>query len=369
MIVAEQRRSEKMLQREYAVRFNTPAFLGNAEQGGQWRTPPFKHLLREWWRVAWAEKLGYPADISAMRAEEARLFGSAADGSGNRSLVRIRLGRWDMGKEQKWDHDPKVEHPEVRNNNNKIVPVGSQLYLGYGPLAYDKKSKGTRLKANAAIQSGETAVFRIAFPDEDSALLDRAADLMSALGAVGGRSRNGWGSFELMDGDKAIFPDSLPLRKWQDCLSLEWAHAIGQDENGALVWCTGEFSDWRKLMQELARIKIALRTWFQFHLGGNAPRPEDRHWLSYPVTNHSVKPWDDMVKRQEVKKKGLGNRLPNSLRFKLRQDQNGKYYGVIFHMPCKPPAEFNPSVETLKAVWNKVHAYLDNTTQLTRGGQ
>jgi CRISPR-associated protein Cmr1 len=30
---------------EYTVSFTTPAFLGNAEQAGQWRTPPFKALL------------------------------------------------------------------------------------------------------------------------------------------------------------------------------------------------------------------------------------------------------------------------------------------------------------------------------------
>jgi len=340
-----------MLQREYTVRFTTPAFLGNAEQEGQWRTPPFKHLLREWWRVAWAEKHSYPADVSAMRAEEARLFGSAADGSGNRSLVRIRLGRWDMGKEQKWGDDPKVQHPEVGKNG---AQVGSNLYLGYGPLSYDKKSKGTRLKANAAIQSGETADFRIAFPDEHSALLDRAAHLMSAFGAVGGRSRNGWGSFELVDEKTAIEPNSLPLRDWRDCLGLEWAHAIGQDEKGALVWRTGEFSDWRELMQGLARIKIALRTWFQFNSGQNAPRPEDRHWLSYPVTNHSVRAW------------GYNRRLPNSLRFKVRKNQNGKYYGVIFHMPCKPPPDFRPDSAALVRVWSSVHQFLDSHSGLQR---
>jgi hypothetical protein len=31
---------------EYTVRFTTPAFLGNAEQAGQWRTPPFKAMIR-----------------------------------------------------------------------------------------------------------------------------------------------------------------------------------------------------------------------------------------------------------------------------------------------------------------------------------
>lgn len=35
---------------EYQVSFTTPAFLGNAEQQAQWRTPPFKALIRQWWR-------------------------------------------------------------------------------------------------------------------------------------------------------------------------------------------------------------------------------------------------------------------------------------------------------------------------------
>ena len=32
----------------YQLRFQTPAFLGNAQQQGQWRTPPLKALLRQW---------------------------------------------------------------------------------------------------------------------------------------------------------------------------------------------------------------------------------------------------------------------------------------------------------------------------------
>ena len=34
-----------MQKMKYRVRFLTPAFLGNAEQSGQWRTPPFKAQL------------------------------------------------------------------------------------------------------------------------------------------------------------------------------------------------------------------------------------------------------------------------------------------------------------------------------------
>ncbi len=338
---------DPMAIRHYTVRFLTPAFLGNAEQSGQWRTPPFKHLLREWWRVAWVAAGGDPADIPALRREEARLFGTAADGQGNRSRVRMRLEHWDTGRMKQWQGGGKVRHPEVGRNG---TAVGADLYLGYGPLAYDKDRKSTKLKANAAIRAGETNALQLAFPRQDARVVDHALALMSAFGTLGGRSRNGWGSI-VLEGE--IEEPRLPLRNWQKCLDLEWAHAIGQDDDRPLVWHTGEFGDWKDLMKELARIKIDLRTQFQFHNGKDAPAPEDRHWLSYPVTNHSVKNWGNQ-------------RLPNSLRFRIRSDERGRFYGVIFHMPCRPPAAFRPSTDTLIHVWGQVHAFLDGQKILHR---
>jgi CRISPR-associated protein Cmr1 len=41
-----------MQELSYQISFTTPAFLGNAGQDAQWRTPPLKALLRQWWRVA-----------------------------------------------------------------------------------------------------------------------------------------------------------------------------------------------------------------------------------------------------------------------------------------------------------------------------
>ena len=115
----------------YQVQFTTPAFLGNAEQSGQWRTPPFKALLRQWWRVVWAAEHGFRENIGAMRREEGLLFGNAwlkREENGRtvtdycKSQVRIRLDRWDAGREAKktWSareigsSDWKVRHPEVR---------------------------------------------------------------------------------------------------------------------------------------------------------------------------------------------------------------------------------------------------------------
>lgn len=344
----------------YTLRFLTPAFLGNAEQNAQWRTPPIKHLLREWWRVAYAAEHGFNVDVAAMRHEEGVLFGHAwlendqndqgKKVAARKSLLRMRLGSWTVGKLQTWPTpDMTVAHPEVPK------PVGSQLYLGYGPLKFDK---GTVLKANAAIQPNEAATLSLAVPDDHWPRINHALFLMARYGALGGRSRNGWGSFSLLalplgdcSGEDAQLARSLPLRNWRDCLGCDWPHAIGQDDHGPLIWQTAPHDDWRALMKTLAIIKIGLRTQFAFTTGKNAASAEDRHWLSYPVTNHSVRPW------------GNNARLPNTLRFKVREVADGKLVGVIYHAPCLPPASFGPDRQAIERVWRRVHQFLGETAQ------
>lgn len=359
---------------EYRVTFTTPAFLGNAEQIGQWRTPPFKALLRQWWRVAYASHHGFEVNVGGMRREEGLLFGNAwlSHREGNRevvdhrkSLVRIRLDKWTQGEEtkQSWGKQEVdktkegVSHPEVGS-------IGPLLYLGYGPLIVEKvKGSGgkpayaTVLKKNAAIQSGETARFAIAYPESESLLIEHALWLMSRYGTLGGRGRNGWGSFKLDPiGDNQGTSEEAPQRDWREALNLDWPHAIGRDERGPLIWQTQDgFPVWKEPMQRLAEIKIGLRTQFLFTSGPNARGPESRHWLSYPVTKHNVADW---------RGRGRGDyRLPNSLRFKVRPDLEGQLRGVIFHVPCLPPEQFHPDRRDIEAVWQRVHDFLDDRDQ------
>ena len=254
-----------MKQLKYTVRFNTPAFLGDAEQSGRWRTPPFKALLRQWWRVVVAKNFGY--DHRRMREAEGRLFGNAwLEGDFSKSRIRMRLDRWDEGKLKKdrWQSLATVHHPDVK------VPVGSDLYLGYGPvMPPGRGAKKTSLKANAAIQSDETAELSLALPDKDAGYVEAAMALMNAYGTLGGRSRNGWGSISLLplpqgegrgEGDQhARLPNSA-FRTWQEALELDWPHAIGTDDEGPLIWQTQPIDDWKPLMKLLAEIKIGLRT-------------------------------------------------------------------------------------------------------------
>lgn len=346
----------------FEVRFLTPAFLGDAEQSGRWRTPPFKAQLRQWWRVVHAARAGFKPGLEvAMRQEEAQLFGHAwleddffiRDGkriktSSRRSEVRLRLDKWQEGslRAAQWSALSTVTHPEVRQ------AVASDLYLGYGPVALPRGTQRPTLKANAAIQAGESAVLSVAVPAEHADRIAQTLALMHRYGTVGGRSRNGWGSYALIPQEGAPeLQGTLPVRDWRQCLELDWPHAIGKDDKGPLIWQTAPHADWKALMRTLAILKIGLRTQFRFTTGRNAPQPEARHWLAYPVTNHSVGPW------------GGSARLPNQLRFKVRALANGQLVGVIFHMPHLPPPAFHPNRTAVERVWQQVHAFLDAPAQ------
>jgi CRISPR-associated protein Cmr1 len=243
--------------------------------------------------------------------------------------------------------------------------------LGYGPLEVEKirlptgaNDYATVLKKNAAIQAGEGAELALAWPDAFPAALRKKLEetqapeiypekiterliyalwLMDRYGTVGGRSRNGWGSYGLTPMDRTpVLSGKAPLRDWRECLELDWPHAIGKDEKGALIWQTAPHGDWKALMRTLAIVKIGLRTQFRFHTGNKAPRTEDRHWLSYPVTNHSVAGWGSNLRR-----------------FKVRHTEAGKLVGVIFHMPHLPPEAFRPNRPAIATVWRCVHVFLD----------
>ena len=318
---------------EYTVGFATPAFLGNAEQQAQWRTPPFKALIRQWWRVVHSAR-GI-VDVDRMRRVEGELFGAAADGDSTRSRVRIRLKEWSPGAVTQWGADDRVQHPEVHNRDGRQMPVGAQLYLGYGPLGF--RQGATALNTDpvrSAIAETQPNALTLMFPDEDALTLQSVMQLIAWFGTLGSRSRNAWGSLQLAGPDLAPLSrtdlESMSVcRPLEDCLKHDWPHAIGADAIGPLVWKTKPASSWREVMKELARIKIAFRTQQTLTLEGvQKGQFGNRHFLAYPVTNHSVdgKAWA-----------GQG-RLGNQLRFKLLREEAG-LAGVMVHLPARLPEE------------------------------
>lgn len=355
------------------IRFITPAFLGDAEQNGVWRSPPFKALLRQWWRIVVARQHEY--DYRAVREAEGRLFGHAwleKAGGGvwaTQSRVRMRLEHWQAGKLTRWPKDPKIPHSEVQ----KASAIGAHLYLGYGPLTF---AKGTALQKKSAIDAGEEVCLSLGFPAHVEESLIKALQLMDWFGTAGSRSRNGWGSMMLKH-ERLVSQDGLLHGKASDCLAglarplkeclgEEWPHAIGCDDKGLLVWkMSGAFGDWSEAIKALAQIKIAFRTQLPFHGPGGGFFA--RHLLAYPVTHHDVRAW------------GKNSRLANQLRFKVIQAADGTFIPLAYHLPCGLPRELLAKLDARdleKAtpacqaeVWHQVHEVIGRHMIRIQGGR
>jgi CRISPR-associated protein Cmr1 len=344
------------------VRFTTPAFLGGADQGAQWRTPPFKALLRQWWRVA--ECCGKEPDLAKLHQREGELFGRAADQGTTASRVRLRLGDWRTAslKSAQWQGLGAVDHPEVKQK------PPADLYLGYGPV----QTSGRR----DAIRPGDPRLLRVGMPQGEAAVFQAALRLCHAFGALGSRCRNGWGSLHFERGGLSpaelaavLDPSSRAgrdwlrtyARDWQAALCADWCHALGKDEQGLLLWRTkGVEERWEDVLRHLAEVKIAFRTQFHFKGGGPHAALCDRQILAYPITKHSLTAW------------GHDARNANQMFFKVLPVGRG-YAGLVVHLPQGLPGKLKSGLtpadregltEKEKEVWPKVHQVLDQ--RLTR---
>lgn len=322
------------------VRFLCPAFLGDAHQSGAWRTPPFKAQLRQWWRVVMAAR-GH--DVEAIRRRERELFGAADKDGSCQSRVRLRLSRWTRGELRTWAPAGGSRSLLVGRGGNTVP---ADLYLGYGPI---KSGKEPALAGECAIDAGEEAALRIAWQPrfDDAGALREALGLMNRLGTVGGRSRNGWGSYRL---EEAPDVDLAAYRvDWRDAVNEDpWPRGIGADERGLLLWRTREEPRWEGVIRALGQIRKDLC----------AEVPE-RRLLSYPVTKQSIPAW------------GGHARVPNSLRFKVVPGESGGLRGLVFHMPCRPEDRLwnalDPALRRrFPEVWRVAHGILDETLGLER---
>ncbi|MBN2700039.1 MAG: hypothetical protein JXR29_01150 [Methylothermaceae bacterium] len=358
----------------YQVSFVTPAFLGNAEQSGQWRTPPFKALLRQWWRVAAAPQFDY--DHRKLREAEGRLFGHAwlegdKDRKGNKatarkSLVHIRLDNWMQGKQKPSDWSGR-HFERVTTTKNGKGKVRADLYLGFGAvLPPSKKENRQRIELHRnALKPTEQGTLKLRLPAEHEETIQSVMTLIQLFGSLGSRARNGWGSLDLgMDiglDEKTLAPFSRP---WTDCLELDWPHALGRDaNNNLLIWVTQPVEDWRAALNALAHIKVGIRAEakkFRDHskIGGV-------HLLGYPAG----KDWKLVEFAKDVPHPGDQEaRLATQMRFKVMQTPDG-FVGVVYHLPAKLPdvlrARLNrKQTAWLEAnerkVWQAIHHYLDN---------
>jgi CRISPR-associated protein Cmr1 len=177
--------------------------------------------------------------------------------------------------------------------------------------------------------------------------IEEALGLMHRFGTLGGRSRNGWGSYSLEGLDLTPIGEQH-LIDWCDALQHDWPCGLGKDESGGLLWQSRDaYASWEEAIVQLAQTRAEAN-----RSGG------ERSLLSYPVTKQSRPGWNDQ------------DRLPSSLRFKVVRDRGGGFRAQIAHFPCRPTDELcgrgRVGREALIETWRKVHVQLDGSRQLAR---
>jgi len=275
------------------------------------------------------------------------------------------LASWEAGTLSSVPRGSMVQHSEAPGGE-----VGSNLYLGYGPIGGQTRNAIEPLKIRNTLT--------IRCPVEYAHEIKAAMQLANWFGTLGSRARNGWGALHIEGEAGKGFADlNIPTlanlitpRPLNDCLQVEWLHALGADADGMpLVWrllkvgqanAQGQrtlvpFESWADAMHELARIKIKVRTseFFKFKGGGKDGHadPLPRHILAYPAgSSHKVagKGW------------GQDGRLANQVLFKVHRRGNG-FAATIAHFPSRVPTHMAARLQLPDQgdVWKEVHRLLD----------
>lgn len=323
----------------------TPMFLGNAVQEAELRAAPFKGLLRYWWRVANGSKWTTP---SALLTAENNIFGSADADNGGKSQVTVEVEAVSgmVSKKDNFSNPGSIDHPECENSQKKTNPLN---YLaGMGLIHFRNGVVHSYFPADAIFRCSVTASYDVV---DD---LKSTLGLLNQFGAIGSRSRNGWGCFSFEQQEKT----TAPVQKFSDMFGHDYPHCLGKDSAGYLYWQTKQSQkSWELCMKDLADIYVSIRAGNEKKniqkLEVNSRRIPDRHLLGYPVTNHPLE-------LPNWKKNG---RHGSALRLLVRKEADS-YRGYILHLPHLFSKKMWPDEKDRQIkIWQAVHANLDTLCQ------
>lgn len=339
----------------------TPMFLGNASQQAEWRAEPFKGLLRYWWRIAQPSRGAMDIGCKDLLKSEAELFGAAGedDGVGGKSKIEVSIVSDSVFSPSKqFEHNEKITHPET------TFKPGSLSYLaGMGLIGKD----GTN---TSFFPEGSSFQLTLQSPKSLVEQLETTLALLQTFGTIGGRSRNGWGSFRIDRGglEKESVLSALKncTVKWQQGFTKDYPNCLGKDEKGPLIWLTQEpRSDWQGAMTDLAETYIQLRAGVSENgIKKLDPNNGERHLLGIPLMHHNQLAGGKRIHT---------DRHASPLRLLVRK-LNGKFVGFFLHVPhqfAKPPTGNNcqqiMSVGEQLNIWEqKIHKKLDGMNKLKR---
>lgn len=325
---------------EFTVEVLTPMFLGGANGDAELRAAPLKNAVRYWWRITQGD-----LTHKDLLKKEQKLFGGVSGNKAICSLVDVVVtGSVRTGNKNKMASIGKKINPEAKNKN---VPLSA--YLGMGPVDFNGIYTKTR------ILPGEKFALSVFFPKENRNNLIDALSLFAEFGSLGARSRNGWGSFNLlvMNDRISLLPRKKLLEKYGEEISSifnidkKYPFKLGESNGQPLFWKIGIGDTWQNVMKLAGESYMDLRQQVLPFPQAPPNGVQERHILGYPITSHPIGNW------------GRNNgRMPSQLRIIIRKTGNN-YNAYFFHLPHKIPKPWDSSLGRELSVWQKIHNYLD----------
>ena len=320
-------------------------FLGDADQQAALSTAPIKAALRYWWRVSGVHKA---KNAKELFEKENELFGSSDEEFG-----KSKVSVWVEGNLAGTNAEIPTGNINVKFSSGKI-PVNAFVYLGMGAINLPKKHDKRITPSHSYLEPESNFKIHIISVKKDLELhqeLIKTIFLFCEFGALGSRSRNGWGSIQVSSNvdRECLFKELLKIAKpMENCFSVDYPHCLGKNsQNKISIWRSERKPSWQECMKEIAQMYIGLRK--KFSVKDYKGQPGNRPLFGYPL-----KPW-------------MEKRFSSPLRFVVRKKDNHFIYRFV-HVPALIPQELNKdkqyqeiwSSDQQKKFWFTVHQHLDD---------
>lgn len=328
----------------FRVRVLTPMFLGGAEGNAELRAAPFRNLLRSWWRVT-------QGPSNNLFDREKKLFGGVHGGDAVTSHVKVQVIGLENRELPIIAVGTNINIGQMHNREAGGRPeVSRAAYLGMGPVHFNGNLN------KSAINPGAEFDLIVRYPVSEQALFQDIMSLVHHFGALGSRSRRGWGSFSLINENYNFKTFGELHQKFGKNLeqifqsSLQYPFCLGLNGKKIFIWQLRNAGNWQQNLGLISEIYMHLK-----HEVNIAPTgAQDRHVLGMPLTGkaHAIHGID---------------RMPSQIRIINKPSEEGNnLVTYIMHIPHKMSADLRFDDARQLGVWNSVHQFLDNQPLLTR---
>lgn len=323
----------------------TPMFMSGADQGRfELRPPSFKGLLRFWWRAYfWGRQTEVTAAEIArqMSAKEGCIFGTASN-KGQKSRCGLRISQ----SHEKPARTPFPKHL-LKVAGRKSFSINILEYLAYGMYEYqrghgnqfirDYLPAHSEFRVHVTISEHKDAADQPYFEPDESIEQNVVMSmyLLSVFGAVGAKSRNGFGSFRIkrVNDDPewfktynlpAVFPaNGFFEQHIKNDKDPDIPNFTGLSKNIRLFKLQDDYTTWDDCLAQLGEIYRSCK--------GKLDEPlscEKRQYIAAPVTIQQR-----VGGRWRIYDASFLERHAKPYFLRVIQREDGRFDGYILYLP------------------------------------